>query len=100
MNTDKYTDFLSNTTIHFIATQLHVSVHYRNIIRLSNKKNLKTVNMHAKYKLHEVYTLCDGSVVDRNMYLCCNKATNEVYYLYTILPFYKKFLFDSLMMVL
>jgi hypothetical protein len=34
---DKYTDFPSNTAVHFIAAQLHASVHYRNIIRLSNK---------------------------------------------------------------
>jgi hypothetical protein len=51
-NIDKYTDFLSNITIHFIAAQLHVLVNYRTIIRLSNKHFLKRGNMHTKYTLH------------------------------------------------
>jgi hypothetical protein len=50
---------------------------------------LKMVNMHTKYKLHEVYTSYNGSAVDWNMLLCYNKATNEVYTLYACLPFLK-----------
>jgi hypothetical protein len=45
-------DFPSNTTIHFIATQLHVSAHYRSIIRVSNKNSFKK-GKHA----YKVYTL-------------------------------------------
>jgi hypothetical protein len=32
-------DFPSNTTIQFTATRIHVSTHYRSIIRLSNKNS-------------------------------------------------------------
>jgi predicted cupin superfamily sugar epimerase len=47
---DKNTDFPSNMTAQFIATQLHVSGgHYRSTMRASNKNTLKKVEMHTKY---------------------------------------------------
>jgi beta-galactosidase beta subunit len=46
---EKYTDFPSNTTVLFIATQLHVSAHCRTFIRMANKNLSKEINTHAKY---------------------------------------------------
>jgi fumarylacetoacetate (FAA) hydrolase family protein len=46
-NINQYTYFLSNITIHFIATQLQVSVQYQDV-----KNFLKKVNMHKNYTLH------------------------------------------------
>jgi hypothetical protein len=51
-NIDKFTVSLPNTMIYFIATQLHVLVHYRSTIRLSNKNFLKKINVHTNYKLY------------------------------------------------
>ena len=47
----KYTDFPRNTTIHFIATQLHVFIQYKTIIRLPNK-NLKKKGQTCIYSIH------------------------------------------------
>jgi len=61
---DKHTDFPSNMTIHFNATQLHVSGgHYRTIRRASNKSTLKKVEMHTKYTPH---LFCEISKIMEN----------------------------------
>jgi hypothetical protein len=51
INIDKYTHLLSVRLFMFVATQLHVSAHYRTIQTLS-KHFFKTANVHTKYVLH------------------------------------------------
>jgi len=62
---DKHTDFPSNKTVHFIATQLRVSGgHFRTVRRLLNKNVLRMVIMDTKF-IYFIY-FCQISKIMEN----------------------------------
>ena len=84
LNVDKYTDLITQL---FTLLQNSNTFHFITNIGLSSKNLLKKVNMHIKHNPHGVCTLYDVSIVELNMWLCCNSVTNEVYNLFIRLLF-------------